>query len=88
MQLPKVTQAYLTILGCLFVTISFAQSGQVLRIKSSNCAYNTKRATTNFATGFVYKENGRVVGIITALHAVCGCSSISAEGLCCMNPRG
>jgi len=79
MQLPKITKAYLTILGCLFFINSIAQSGQVLRIKSSNCSYNTKRATTNFATGFVYKENGRVAGIITALHAVCGCSTISAE---------
>lgn len=79
MQMPKITFAYLTIIGCFFFVNSFAQSGQVLRIKSSNCAYNTKSGTTNFATGFVYKENGRVVGVITALHAVCGCSSISAE---------
>jgi len=79
MQLPKVNLLFLTIIGCSLFLNSFAQSGQVLRIKSSNCAYNTKGETTNFATGFVYKENGRVVGIITALHAVCGCGSISAE---------
>lgn len=79
MQMPKITPAYLAIIGCFFFINSFAQSGQVLRIKSSNCAYNTKSGTTNFATGFVYKENSRVVGVITALHAVCGCSSISAE---------
>ncbi len=77
--MSKVKFIFLTIVGCLFVTNTFAQSGQVLRIKSSNCAYNSKGSTTNFATGFVYKENGKVVGIVTALHAVCGCSTISAE---------
>lgn len=79
MQMSKIISIYLAVVGCLCFINSSAQSGQVLRIKSSNCAYNTKGGTTNFATGFVYKENGRVVGVITALHAVCGCSSISAE---------
>ncbi|MCB0425184.1 MAG: trypsin-like peptidase domain-containing protein [Mangrovimonas sp.] len=79
MQLPKMILGLLTLMVFLLSCRATAQSNQVLRIKSSNCAYNTKGATTNFATGFVYKENGRVVGVITALHAVCGCSSISAE---------
>lgn len=61
------------------LSVSLCQSNQVLRIKSSNCTYNRDAGTTNFATGFVYKENGKIAGIITALHGVCGCSSISAE---------
>lgn len=73
------TFGFSMLVSCLFAFEVAAQSGQVLRIKSSNCAYNSKGTTTNFATGFVYQENGQVVGVITALHAVCGCSTISAE---------
>jgi len=65
---------------CLCITTGLTQNGQVLRIKSSNCAYNNnEKSKTNTSTGFVYKENGKVAGVVTALHAVCGCKTISAE---------
>lgn len=80
MQLSTIGLALSSILICLCFTTGFSQNGQILRIKSSSCSYNnSEKSKTNTSTGFIYKENGKVVGIVTALHAVCGCQAISAE---------
>jgi len=67
------------LINIVYISISFAQNNLVFRIIASGCQYNENSLKSNYSTGFVYKENGRVVGILTALHGVCGCNSITAE---------
>jgi hypothetical protein len=81
MQLQKI-KILVSIVAFSLLTISVcsAQEKYVLRITASNCQYNKpNRAKTNFSTGFVIKWKGKVLGIVTALHGVCGCKAISAE---------
>lgn len=52
----------------------------VLRIFSKGCQYYTKSSTKNTATGFILRQDSEVVGIVTALHSVCGCNEIWAKG--------
>lgn len=65
-----------------FLTVSGSASAlnkHVVRVLASNCKYNKDRNVTNVLTGFAWEKNGRVEGIVTALHGVCGCSEISIE---------
>lgn len=61
------------------VSCVYAQSKYVVRIKASNCNYNSERGATNFSTGSIVKYDRKVVGVLTTLHGVCGCKTISIE---------
>ncbi len=57
-----------------------AANRHVVRVLASDCKYNKNSPkTTNILTGFVWQEAGKVKGVVTALHGVCGCSNISIE---------
>jgi len=71
----------LSLLFLLLINTSISAGNRhVVRVLASNCKYNKNSPkTTNVLTGFVWQKAGKVKGVVTALHGVCGCSKISIE---------
>jgi len=76
MQLQTIKTIFILISTFTWFTPCHAQEKYVVRITASNCSYTDQSSgTTNILTGFFLKGKG----IMTALHGVCGCKTISVE---------
>ncbi len=79
MFLPKLNKKILILILIFNCNSLFSANKYVVKILADNCSYNDMSNTTNVLTGFVWVEEGKVVGIVTALHGVCGCKRIIAK---------